>query len=125
MAENAEITVYLDHLIEQLGAEIKRLQGLASDAGTKDRADLVRNICLASRSAYSEYLALHIDRVFGAEDRLTQLYALHLAALAELEKIEKPTARILEFVASISQRRDDLNTIRRNTLTGELSGTSG
>jgi hypothetical protein len=124
VAENSEIAVYLDHLIKNFSAEVKGLQDVVSRNPDRDLTDSVRNVCLASRSAYSEFLALHIDGAAGLEQPLEQLYALHLDALAALEKLANPAGHVLEFIASIEQRRDELNAIRRYSLAGSFSGTS-
>ena len=115
MEENASIVAYLSLLLDNLESETRMLTDLACDASADQITNATRNICLASRSAFSEFMALHIDRVLSGNGELDRVFALHHAALAGLERLPAPNKTVSEFMEAIRSRTMELMTLRRQT----------
>ncbi|MFO0803480.1 MAG: hypothetical protein U0791_10215 [Gemmataceae bacterium] len=73
--------------------------------------ELARKVCLASRTAYSEFRALHIEHSDSLPKLLPRLRDLNARAVETLSRIPAPTGSTVEFLEAMGKRQRRLDEV--------------
>jgi len=104
-------TAYLNQLLTRFENKLQSLEKLTDTVPPTDVQRACADIHFASRSAFSEYTALQIDRIPLGNTQVLQIHSLHKTAIAALEKRIEKAPLVSLYLDSVRQCLKELGSI--------------
>lgn len=108
-AHEEQPAAYLEELLQKFATKLQLLDNCTDDASPDDVQNAARDVSLASRSAFSEFQALEIDRTQLGKNHADRLRSLHETAITALKKRSMKDPLVSASLDSVKQRLDELN----------------